>query len=351
VSSGKLFGVKFELGSEAKETTGQHMISPGQLRLLCEPLDSANRPTGEPSINVFPVALISQGDSSVADSFGRWRFDAEGLHVSSVGGGSSTLMSAEFLVPTGTRPLALYVKNTRIRLDNAEDPPAKFANTAMRDAQVRAGSILRSARMTDLDRSRSVRIKEADIGGRGADTTIIVSTRLGLQKAFQTSQKRNLELDDKRRIASGIGGWTPEEVGRGRDISEKLKVDRFAVPDGTLMVQIDVSPQSAASLLGEVGRNAGANDAYYLIDSQGTAYQAIGYIYEDKNRYDIRYLPGQPINGLADISVPGLSTVRDDQSLKLLFAVSRGVELVSFVIGDKVVFDLEKPRLLDDRVD
>ncbi len=351
VPTGKLLGVKFELGSEAKESTGQHMISPGQLRLLVEPLDAAGRPTGEPSINIFPVALISQGDSAVADSFGRWRFDAEGLHVSSVGGGSSALMSAEFLVPARTRPIALYVKNTRLRLDNVAEEPARFGSVSMRDAQIRAGSILRSARMTTLDRSRAVRIGESDISGRGGETAIVVSTRLGMQRAFQTAQKRSLDLDANRRITSGVGSWTPAEVSRGRDIAQNLKVDRFYVPDGTLMVQVDVGPGSAGSLLGEVGRNAGANDAYYLIDTQGTAYQAIGYIYEDKNRYDIRYLPGQPINGVADLAVPGLSGVRDDQKLTLLFAVSRGVQLQSFVIGDKVVFELDKPRLLDDRVD
>lgn len=350
VSRGTLFGVKFELGSEAKESTGQHMVSPGQLRLICEPLDASGKPTGEPSTTIFPIALISQGDSSAADSFGRWRFDAEGVHVSSVGGSSSSIMAAEFIVPTNARPIAMYVKGTRIRLDSTEEAPSKFATVGMRDAAVRSGTIVKTVKMENLDRSNAVEVSERDVGSRG-EGVISVTTRLGMREAFQVSQRRQLVLGEKNRIVSGVGTWTPEEVSKGRDISQALKVDRFAVPPGTLMVQVDVSSSTVASLLGTVGRNAAETDAFYLVDTQGTPYQAVGYIYKDRNRYDIRYLPGQPLTGSGDIEAPGLSSVRDDQELKLLFLVSQGVELQSFVIGQAVVLDLEKPRPLNDRVD
>ncbi|RMH12329.1 MAG: CvpA family protein [Planctomycetota bacterium] len=351
VSQGMIFAVKFEMAAGAKETTGQHMISPGQLRLLVQPVDEQGNWTGEPSKNIFPLAVISQGDSADADSYGRWRFEAEGVHVSSVGGGSSTPMAAEFLVPRGYRPLALYVKNTRLEVADLVDDAPRFPAPGMRDGQIRAGTILKGAEIADLDRSRAVILEPDQVGGRSTSTVVSVTNRLG-REAFQSSAKRGLLLDDEKRIVSGDGKWLPAEVGNSREISQKLKVDRFATPDGTMMVQVDVSVGSVASLLGPVGAEAGPNDPFYLFDTAGTPYQAVGYIYKDREQYAIYYYPGDPLNGTSDLSgVPSLTAVRDDQTLKLLFLVSRGVSLKGFAIGNSVVFELKEPRLLNDRQD
>ncbi len=343
VSTGQLVGVKFELGPAAKESTAQHMISPGQIRMIAEPVDASGAPTGEPSHDIFPIALISQGDGASAESYGRWRFEAEGVHISSVGGGASAAMAAEFVVPTGNRPIAIYVKGVRLELDaTAVSEATKFATTGMRDAQVSAGTILKAAKAENLDRSMSFTYPAANIGTRGGSEMLVISTRLG-REAFPSSAKRGLQLNEDKEIESGSGTWTPAEVGRGRDISAALKVDRFSAPAGTAMFQLNVSPTMQASLLGQVGSVADPSDAFYLIDSQGTLYQAVGYVYKDRERYDIVYNPGQPLNGMADIKTPGLTSVRDDQSLKLLFLVSLKVELEAYSIGDKVVFQLDEP--------
>ncbi len=350
VAQGTLLGIKFEMAANAKESTGQHMIAPGQLRLLVQPVDSAGNWTGEPSQNIFPVALISQADGAESTSWGRWRFEAEGVFVSSVGGGSSAMMAAEFLVPPNFKPLALYVKNLRVPLGPVTEETQRFAAPGMRDAQIRSGTLLESIRIDQLDKSKSVELSDEDIGARGAQGSVVTITpRLG-NEAFMTSQKRDLTLDDKRQIVSGHGAFTPAEVSRSRDISNELKVDRFAVPDGTVMVQIDVAPKSVASLLGPVGSIADQNDAFYIIDTSGTPYQAVGYIYKDRDRYDIHYFPGNPLRGMVDLrDVPGLTAVRDDQELRLLFLVSRNVEMQSFAIGTSVVFELEEPRRIEDR--
>jgi len=349
VSTGQLFGIKFKLEAGAKDSTAQHMIGPGQVRLVVQPVDASGKPTGEPGQEIFPVALISQGDSSQANSYGRWRFEAEGVHISSVGGGASSTMAAEFLVPPGVQPIAVYVKGVRLKLDqNTLSTATKFANAGMRDAQVSAGTILKSTKAEDLDKSMAFTIDGASIGGRGSSSMVTMSSRLG-REAFQSSAKRGLELDDKKEIVSGKGTWTPQEVSKGRDISSKLKVDRFAVPPGTLLLQIDVSPTTKASLLGDVGSVADEKDPFYLIDTQGTLYQAVGYIYKDRERYDIRYFPGRPLRGQVDLDVPGLTNVRDDQKLKLIFLISRNVELEAFAIGDKVVFEVVPPRLMKTR--
>lgn len=349
VPTGQIYGIKFELGASAKESTSQHMISPGQLRLLAEPLDASGRPTGEPSLNIFPIAVVSQGDAAVADSYGRWRFEAEGVHVSSVGAGASTTMAAEFLVPSGYRPIAAYVKGVRLRLDNeAMASATKFSNAGMRDAQVMSGTILQSRRASDLDKSMSFVYPAAEIGNRGSTQMIALTNKLA-REAFQSSQKRGLELDDEKEIVSGTGTWTPAEVGAGRDISPALRVDSFAVPPETVMVQLDVSATSRASLIGPVGAQASPEDPFYLIDGQGTLYQAVGFIYKDRERFDIRYTTGQPLRGVGDINTPGLTSVRDDQKLVLLFLVSTGVDLEAFAIGDRVVFELDEPHPITTR--
>lgn len=349
VSQGKLLGIKFELSANAKESTGQHMIAPGQLRLLVQPVDTAGNWTGEPSQNIFPIALISQGDGAEATSWGRWRFEAENVFVSSVGGGSSAIMAAEFLVPPNVKPLALYVKNLRVPLGPVTEETQRFAAPGMRDAQIRSGTLLESIKIDQLDKSRSVELSEEDAGTRSTGGMITISPRLGTE-AFQTAQKRELTLDDKKQIVSGHGAFTPAEVSRARDISRELKVDTFAVPDGTVMVQIDVSPKSIASLLGPVGSLADQNDAFYIIDTAGTPYQAVGYIYKDRDRYDIHYFPGNPLRGMIDLrDVPGLTAIRDDQEMRLLFLVSRGVEMQGFAIGTNLVFELEEPRKIEGR--
>ncbi|GAB4384204.1 MAG: hypothetical protein Kow0022_06090 [Phycisphaerales bacterium] len=349
VPQGRLVGVKFELQPNAKESTGQHMIAPGQLRLVVQPVDASGNWTGEPSQNLFPIALISQADGSDAKSFGRWRFEAEGVFVSSVGGGSSAIMAAEFIVPPNFKPLALYVKGVRLRLDNVPEAPQKLATTAMRDAQIRTGTLLETVSLGDLDRSKAFIVDDDQFGSRGGDQMILISNRLG-REAFQSSQKRDLVLNDKKEIVSGHGTWLPAEVSRSRDISQALKVDRFAVPAGTVMVQIDVGVKSQASLLGRVGAEASPNDPFYIIDTAGTPYQAVGYIYKDRERYDIHYFPGDPLGGMADLSdVPGLASVRDDQEMRLLFLVSAGVEMKSFAIGKSVVFDLKTPRKMESK--
>lgn len=352
VSTGQIYGVKFELGASAKESTSQHMVSPGQLRLLVEPIDASGNPTGAPSKNIFPVAVISQADGANAESYGRWRFEAEGVHISSVGAGASQSMAAEFLVPPGHRPIAMYVKGVRLRLGSEDLAGAtKFATSGMRDAQVTAGTILEARRASDLDKSMAFVYPAASIGGSGSSDMVAMNSRIGAfgREAFQSSQKRNLSLDDDKDIVSGSGTWTPEEVSKGREIPNEMRVDTFAIPDGTLMVQIDVSANSRAGLTGPVGSIADPNDPYFLIDAQGTPYQAVGFIYKDRERFDIRYTPGQPLKGLNDINTPGLTTVRDDQRLVLLFLISKDVDLTAFAIGDKVVFELDEPRKMTGR--
>jgi hypothetical protein len=83
-----------------------------------------------------------------------------------------------------------------------------------------------------------------------------------------------------------------------------------------------------------------------LVDDKGQAYQPVGFFYQDDQVVTIRYTPGQPIRTISQIDATNsISRSRPDQKLILLFRVSKGVKIVSYAAGDKVVaqFDPAMP--------
>ncbi len=76
-----------------------------------------------------------------------------------------------------------------------------------------------------------------------------------------------------------------------------------------------------------------------LIDANGQAYRAVGYIFEDTNELKIRFTPSRTIASLDELSsdLVMLSRSAPDKKLTLVFRVSRGVRLERFAIGNHVV--------------
>ncbi|MEM1184071.1 MAG: hypothetical protein AAGI53_03610 [Planctomycetota bacterium] len=333
VSSGSLVGYTIRFDAGARESSGQVIFGNGQIRLL---LWDAN---GN-AVDAFPVALVSQGDAADAAVFGRWRFEGNETFIASVGGATTVEMGFEFVVPAGYQPKALYVKNTRVMVDNIE--ARRFPTPAVRDGSIASGALLGGGfDVADLDLSNSADLSGDAIGstmGRGG-AVIAQSASLGVR--FQTTQKRGLTLDDDNRVTGGDAKHAPEELaGRGA-IPRDLIVDKFAPGDDTAIVQIDVGPNSTASLLGRVGRSVSSDAPPQIIDTDGTAYQALGFIYSDNSINDIRFTPATPISGLGDL--PTISGARTDQSLYLVFRVSVGVQMQYYALGTSVVFELTPP--------
>src|SRR5690606_24788667 len=107
----------------------------------------------------------------------------------------------------------------------------------------------------------------------------------------------------------------------------------------TRIVQVDASLRSPLSLLGRAFQKAESVVPPVLVDSLGRQYQPIGYVFVDAGNVTVRFTPGDPIRGLAQI--PNLSTSRTDQQLVLLYRVNSGAQLTSFAIGGRVVSDFE----------
>lgn len=334
VPSGSLFGVVVEFNDKAKESNGQVVIGNGQARLIMENADGD-------TIAAHPIALISQARSSDATLYGRWKFDGDEVFIASVGGAASASMAFEFVVPAGYTPKAFSIKNTRVLVEGMS--PSPFATPSARFTAVAGGSLIGGATVTDLDTSEAERLTP-ETEFRHQDTSAIVPGN-GLGFSFEVRQKGSAELDEKNRVVRGGSRFRPSDV-NNRGIDRNVIVDRFAPSGDVVIVRVNVSPDSAASMLGRAARSVDRVLPPQLIDTNGTAYPAVGWIYQDNNIIEFNYDPSKPIRGTAEIPYT-ISSSRTDQNLTLIFRVSKGVSLDYYAIGSKVIVDLNPPMLLD----
>ncbi len=338
IGAGKLVGYTVRFGAGARESSGQVIFGNGQLRLL------AQNEEGD-TVEAFPVALVSQAEASEADLFGRWRFDGAETFIASVGGATTVDMGFEFVVPQGYNPLALYMKHTRVMVDDLE--PRRFPSPAARDAAVASGALLGGGlSVDDLDLAMAERFDGESATARGRDATVFsVDNFLGFQ--FQTTQKRGLELSENNQIIGGSAKYAPGELAGRGGINPELRVDRFASGDDTVILQVNISGSDNAGLLGRVARSVEAGAAPQLVDADGTVYQAVGYIYTDREIVDVRFTPANPVQSLNEL--PTLSSARTDQELKLIFQCSFGVSIRYLAYGKTVAYDINPPIVLDQR--
>ncbi len=342
VASGHVEGFVMTFSAGAKDPgergAGQVVFSNGQARLVCERSDGS-------TFNVFPVAMISQA-SSGDTVYGRWRFDADEVVLASVGGASSVPLALEFVVPQGATPIGLMVKNVRIDLREGGPEPVAYKSIDARDSLVSDGAILRGdvADEPAYDGSKAITLDPA--GAAQVQTTNSLSGRLAMHVSMA---RRNFTLDESNRIQSGTGTYRfPTDFNPPSD--RNLKTDKFGVGRGQVLVQIDVSDGSPASLIGPVARLEDADAPIRLIDTSGVAYDAVGYIYQESNEVTMRYTPADPLTGSGDIVTP-LSSSRTDQELRLIFVCSFGVEIDRLAIGNTVIIDFEPGITLNQRQD
>ena len=334
VTTGQIFGyvVQFEAGAKERgeKGAGQLVISNGQVRLLIE-----DESTGETQ-TVFPNAVISE--SSKSGQFGRWRFDAEGVFITSTGGGSKVPMGFEFVVPQGSTPVSLYIKNVRVPADELPEA-TNYASVSSRDQRVRTGSILKGDTATKTyEGEYAITYNPEDFD----DNYIRVNTAL-MEMVGSVAAKRNFTVDDDNQIVGGQGSFdTKTETGRSNvPVSKNLRVERYAINNDQSMVVLDVGSESPFGLLGEASRTAPLDQPIKLIDTNGNEYEAIGFQYKDREIMELRYTRGSVLAGIND--TPTLSTTRTDQELLLVFIVTKGVDINQYVIGDTLIARFTPP--------
>jgi len=333
----KLHGVivKFRAGSKER-TSGQVIIGNGQLYLLTQ---DANGDTHF----VFPNAVVSKAEAGKV-AIARFRYDAKDTFLASLGGDSESNWAFEFLVPADQTPLGIVVKGTRVRFDESVDKfkPVEFDSRAKRDALIAAGQLTSGKSGGTLDESKAVTITFG--AGDNSQVGVLPTNQIGM--VLQDGTLGSGMTVTNGRIISGKTVLTPKDT-QNRGVDQNLRVDRFAPPDqvGLLMIETGAD-RGEAGLTGAAAREA-QNDtsvpaAPFVIDSNGVRYDAVGYVYQDPQKVEIRYIIGEPIQSVAT-DLPGVSRSSPDKRLKLVFAPSMGAEIVGWGVGNKLVAKFAPP--------
>lgn len=332
VTTGRLFGYVIEFEPGAKERgekgAGVLVVSNGQIRMLAEDEDGNTQ-------TIFPLAVISE--SSKPGQYGRWRFDAEGVFITSTGGKSQVPMGFEFAVPQGMAPVALFVKNVRVNTDELPDP-VSYSSIEARDQLIRKGGILEGGReevvYNDENAVLVTDTQQLEEISRGTRMLEIVGS---------VPAKRSFTVNEDNEIVGGQGSFSvQDEIGRrNTPVSRNLRVERYEIGQGQAMVKLDVSSGSPFGFLTPAARSAPLDQPLKLIDTNGNAYEAIGFEYMDRELMELRYTRGSTLTGVGD--TPTLSTTRDDQRLRIMFIITDGVEIDRFAIGDVIVARFNPP--------
>lgn len=328
------FVVKFN--SSAKEMGGDNKVAVGnaQVRLLATNDEGA-------TMTLFPIAVAAQGEAD-KPAFQRFRYDGKEIFLASVGGASEAYFGFDFVMPAGFKPQYLYVKNVRVAVGDAAEKPLKsvdFATTLARDDAISGGKFLGGNASGPMDASAATILRPDPSNTQGFPILVTSSPGQVLNKMVL----RQLTVDDDNKITDGEQKLNQEEL-KLVSIEKTLRVDSFATSPDTVNVQVDVSLNSAACWLKHPKAALEDGKAPQLVDSNGTRYNPIGYIYDDKGSglITIRFTPGAPINSLR--ALPTVSRSKPQDTLKLVYRVSRGVKLQYFGVGDHAVVEL-KPQL------
>ncbi|GAB4546735.1 MAG: hypothetical protein Tsb0013_05820 [Phycisphaerales bacterium] len=315
------FVVEFDPG--ARETGGQVVIGPGQVRLVYTLPDG----TGDA---VHPHAIIADPEANAAGKVWFPRNTKE-LFVPSVGGESRSVMGFEFALPPNATPRDLIVKGLRLTVDVEALEPASFASAGQRDGAIVSGSLFSGGGRVDmasLDRSNAVQSTE------GAST----SNRLGNRIInITTGTPGSLKLNENKEIVSGRAEILNRDL-NNRGLNRENRADQFDVGADTKMVQLTLADSGNVTPMGGVVQRTGLSGRPRLIDADGRAYDAVGYIYSDGVRTWIQYEPGAPLSSMNDVE-DQLSPSKRDQTLILLFRPTQGVTIRGFAIGDTLVGD------------
>jgi len=357
----RIEGLVINFKAGAKEKEGKFAIGASQIRLLLE-----SPRTGERT-EVYPIAVWSQAESAGA-GWGRWRYDARDTFIAAVGAGAAAQFAFEFPGPADYNPIAVYVKGTRVRLDEGalSQPKHKLASAANRLRYIEGVSGSKPAMpagtdpnagmsVTDdqrmptegLDLKDAVKIGngQAVAAGSNVPTPDGVWINNGIGFTVQKGTHDPLVLDEsnskEKYITEGTKDFDSNYKSQTVGLERSLRIEKFYVPSDVVIFKVDVDSASRLSILTAAASAVDRSAAPLLYDTMGNTYQPVGFVYEDSTRLTVRYTPGQPIQSLSDM--PSLSRSRPDQKLTLIFQVSLGVSVQAFGIGKKILYEFDPP--------
>ncbi|MCA9278886.1 MAG: CvpA family protein [Phycisphaeraceae bacterium] len=357
ITRGYLIGVAIDFGPGAKETGGgsQVQMTNAQVRLVAEDENGESR-------SYFPVACFSASSGSSTGRVGRWRFDQGDLDnpmvITSVGGSSNTPFTFEFAVDAGFLPHAIFVKNVRVDISNTmQELPSDRVFAAVSTDKGRDRWISTMYDPSDTDSTiageNAVAVREIMIrpqnetrANRGEllqDIGITIRNSIGfiIKKGVEGSLQVSSDAG-KMDIVNGEQKFSSEQLKTVGVIEKSLRIGTFQESDGVRVVQMDVSVGSRLDLLGPYFEGVNRNQPIRLVDENGTAYDAIGFIYRDQAALThIRFTPSIPLKSINDIpSRPSITN--PDGKLTIIFRVSRGVNIRFLQVGDFTIMDFSQ---------
>ena len=297
-----LVDVHFDNG--ARDFGQQLTLSASQVRLIGEARGQA-----KPEI-AYPVAWKRESEVFL--------FDAVTHYISSVPGREYADIVLDFVVPQGFEPRFLQIRNARYDLGRTTLKPAPAAWIAMFTRSA-AGTV---EQIIEPQPIGSVLTVNSDIRPVNVSTNMLPPSIKEVDKYLTQGE-----------ATFGQSGTRP---------SPGLRIQGIFEPPGTRCVKLDVSrggPADIFRMLNQVPENA----TLALVDSQGTEYSPIGYMYRHSEGTTIRLEPTTRLRSIEDLPILPTS---GNQELVLIFYVTEEVTLTAFRFGDLTVgtCNLHVPR-------
>lgn len=321
------FVVKFN--AAANEKSGRILVGNSQMRLIVQ--------QGDKSLAIHPISVISEGEASVR-VLGRWMFDSQKVFISTVQGRNEVPMAFEFLVPKDSKPLALYAKGMRFRVDDETTfkPFATYKSTLDRDNAIRSGQITPTGKVTPLNFSTAFQVPVKSLTG-ATDPPILMRESLPGNFILQKDDLQGLEVDEARKIISGEAKFQKSRL-KGNQIDRALQVRNFSFPEDQLMVQVIVDSRNTNwGFISNAAANMDQGAAPVLVDENGARYPAYGYVYETSTELWISYTPQSVISSVS--SMPSITKSNPNVKLTLLYRIGKGVNIKYFAVGETALAD------------
>lgn len=339
LSDGVIEGFIVRFKASAKESSGRIVVGSSQIQLVAR---DPNDPSKTIALN--PVAVISQA-SGDKPTLGRWRYDAANTFISTPSGRDESPMAFEFLVPKGAEPVALYVKGVRQDVSKTQ-PGIVYKSQRERDQAALNQSIMTGAPKSEATNQNTLNRRGAVIFNRqkaqDPDSIIMLRESLPFNMTLQKDILKGLTINDANMvIGGGLAKFADTDTKGTQGLDQKLLVRRFEQPDDAAIVHVTVDMRNPTfGFLSDAANGVDWTKAPLLVDNNGATYSAVGYGYRPGSRETwIYYDPAAPIRNRNDREMPTLSRSQPDQQLVLIFRVSKGVKIRSFVVGDKVLAD------------
>ncbi|MBI1372916.1 MAG: hypothetical protein GC159_09165 [Phycisphaera sp.] len=308
-----IIGTSVKVQGEAADQDGTFRISRGQISLAY----SDNAP-GFPVTHVaYPIGYLQNGEYGKLSGTDDYAYSLPAM--------ADVVHHWLFLVPEGSTPEYLRVKNLRITLGdkwNKDLPPG--LNREGGDApEVKPGD------------GPEVVVVPSPIPG-----FVTVSAKLPFQSSLNKLGVQGVDLfteKDPRNpnnvtnyVLKGIFSIRRRSRGEPRP-GTNIAVDNFFSPNNARIVQADLGNKDAKTgLLGGMLAVESVDKTPFLIDNQGNPFKAIGYARGADAEMVVGFDPNKPIEKLVDTD-PGKVSANDH--MILYFQVPVGRSITSFKYG------------------